>query len=111
MTRVLALVAHRATAGLPGLLGRMSARGLTQGIDRLRRQVGPPLVQGRARAGAALAVARRTRVGAQVEQGWRRTSVLVRRAWAEAEGFEVEAVAGILLVLLTIVIVVHGLLT
>jgi hypothetical protein len=79
------------------------------GLDQLRQWAGQRLLHGTILACAALNLTRRTEAGARIEREWRRLALLVRRAWAEAEGFEAEAVAGIALVVLTLVILVHGL--
>jgi hypothetical protein len=79
------------------------------GLDQLRQWAGQRLLLGTILACAALNLTRRTEAGARIEREWRRLALLVRRAWAEAEGFEAEAVAGIALVVLTLVILVHGL--
>jgi hypothetical protein len=87
---------------------RYAARLRDGGLDRLRQQTGEHLVRATIVACAAIGVVRRTGVAVLIRRGGRRLAILARAAWAEAEGFEVEAAAGIALVALSIVIVLHG---
>ena len=118
MTRALAGFDPVAPVGLPRSVSRVWA-GILSRVARLRDGSGGPLrpwverrlVQATILTCAILAVARRTNAHARAVQKWRSVSRSARRAWAEAEGFEMEAAAGIALVVLAFVIVLHGLLT
>ena len=117
MTRALAGFDPVAPVGLPRSVSRVWAAILSP-VARLRDGSGPlrpwverRLVQATILTCAILAVARRTNAHARAVQKWRSVSRSARRAWAEAEGFEMEAAAGIALVVLAFVIVLHGLLT
>jgi hypothetical protein len=118
MTRAIATFGQRAPIELPRVLGRAGAEVLSraarigdQGVEQLRHWSERRLVQVTILACAAMAVVRRTDAYAQARQNWRSAALAARRAWGRAEGFEVEASAGIALVVLAIVIVLHGFLT
>ena len=98
------LAASRAGTGLL----RHARRVRDGGRDRLRQRSGEHLVRGTILACAMIGLIRRTGVSGQIRRGGRRFALLARRAWAEAEGFEFETAAGVTLVVLSIVILLHG---
>jgi hypothetical protein len=131
MTQAIADFGQRTSVGRSRFLGRVGTEALAA-VARIRAQAevlssiawtripdGDPLrtwtltrlLQATILTCATIAVVRRTHAFAQAQRGWQRGLVALSRAWAKAEGFEVEASAGIALVVLAFVIVVHGLLT
>jgi hypothetical protein len=77
-------------------------------LQRARQRSRQHLARIALRAFAVMSVLRRTRLSIETQRAGQRIGIFARDAWARAEGFQTEAAAGIALVLLTIVIVVHG---
>jgi len=131
MNQALIALGPRASEREAGLLDRLgpearsaAARSLARGAQVWERVARPVrgahalrlwsaarLLEVTVLACAGLAVVRRTGGFAHLRRGSVRAAGAARTAWAKAEGFEMEASAGIALVVLAIVIVVHGLLT
>lgn len=114
MTRAFADPGQRPSAALADLMSRVAAE-LALQAERLWAVLGPVrhwglrrLVQTTILTCAAMAVIRRTDAYAQFQQRRRSLALAARREWAKAEGFEMEAGAGIALVLLAIVILAHA---
>jgi hypothetical protein len=78
------------------------------GFQRAHQSTLQHLARGVRLADALLSALLRTRVSIELQRAGRRIGTSARNAWAEAEGFQTEAAAGIALVVLTIIIVVHG---
>ena len=114
MTRAFADPGQRPSAALADLLSRVGAEVAVQ-AERMWAALGPVrhwglrrLVQTTILTCAAMAVIRRSDAYAQFQQRRRSLAVAARREWARAEGFEMEAGAGIALVVLAVVILAHA---
>jgi hypothetical protein len=77
-------------------------------LQRARQRSRGYLARGILGACAMMSVLRRTRVSIEAQRAGQRIGTFARDAWAKAEGFQTEAAAGIALVFLTIIIVLHG---
>lgn len=114
MTRAFADPGQRGSAVLADLVNRLTAASAFCS-ERLWTAGGPVrhwglsrLVQATILACAAMAVVRRTDAYGEFQRRRQSFALARRRAWARAEGFEMEAGAGIALVVLAAVILVHG---
>jgi hypothetical protein len=77
-------------------------------FQRAHQRTRRHLARGVLLADALLSALLRTRLSIELQRAGRRFGTSARHAWAEAEGFQTEAAAGIALVVLTIIIVLHG---
>jgi hypothetical protein len=78
------------------------------GLQRAHQRSRQHLARGVLLAYAILSALLRTRVSVELQRTGQRIGTFTRDAWAEAEGFQTEAAAGVALVVLTIIIVLHG---
>ena len=78
------------------------------GFQRAHQRSRHHLARGVLFAYAMMSALLRTRASVEIRRAGQRIGTFARDAWAKAEGFQTEAAAGIALVVLTIIIVLHG---